>query len=190
MVYDPCIEGDILVENDYPNICYLMDGHVYKFNGHSALVIGGAYSVDKYYRLGRFPSSAKWTGWFPDEQLTNAEMEKISIEQKGKYFEFVLSHTCPYSWMPTDLFLPGLDQSKVDNSMEKWLEEFQCTIDYDHWLFGHYHDDRILTPGIEMFYQDIENLEDIVKRWNDRENIHWWIKEYPNFVKGHEIIKL
>ena len=142
-----------------------MDGNTYEFNGHPTLVIGGAYSVDKWYRLSRSPEGAKWTGWFPEEQLTAEEMAEIEMEHSGKHFDFVLSHTCPYSWQPFDLFLQGIDQSTVDNSMELWMEKFQHKITYDVWLFGHFHDDRLVRPHVEMFYTKIEDLNIIYESW-------------------------
>ena len=108
---------------------------------------------------------AKWTGWNKDEQLTKEEMNSISERFSGKHFTLVLSHTCPVSWQPFDLFLSGLDQSTVDNTMENWLETFKDKIDWDIWLFGHYHDDRLVRPGVEMYYNGIEDLQDILMRW-------------------------
>ena len=54
--------GKVWMQPAYPNILFAIDGEVYDFNGNSCIVIGGAYSVDKYYRLAR-----GWS-WFPDEQ--------------------------------------------------------------------------------------------------------------------------
>lgn len=38
-------------EENYPNILFAKDGEIYDFDGKKCLVIGGAYSVDKYYRF-------------------------------------------------------------------------------------------------------------------------------------------
>lgn len=45
--------GKVWMQPAYPNILFAIDGEVYDFNGNSCIVIGGAYSVDKYYRLAR-----------------------------------------------------------------------------------------------------------------------------------------
>ena len=63
-------------------------------------------------------------------------------------FDLVISHTCPWFYMPTDLFLPGLDQSTVDNTMERYLGELEYDLDYKRWAWGHYHADR-LYPWVE-----------------------------------------
>lgn len=54
--------GRAWVQPEYPNLIFAKDGEIYTLNGLRYLVIGGAYSVDKYYRLSR-----GW-GWWPDEQ--------------------------------------------------------------------------------------------------------------------------
>ena len=96
-IFDNNVMGNVWMEPDYTYIRYLMDGHVYNINGYSVLVIGGAYSVDKYYRLSKKHKDG-WCGWFPDEQLTPKEMNTISEAFNGQHFNFVLTHTCPYSW--------------------------------------------------------------------------------------------
>lgn len=191
--YDENVKGYVMYEPDYPNIKYFEDGNAYEICGKSVLVIGGAYSVDKWYRLNRAGVTNKLdkdylnprkTGWFPDEQLLDWEMTTIEKEHFGKYYDIILTHTCPISWEPTDLFISGLDQSTVDKSMEKWLDDFKNHIDWKIWLFGHYHDDRLVRPGVEMYYQDIEDWEDIMKRWEDPEHLDWWLKKDPNYEAG------
>lgn len=179
--WDEIVGNYIYCEHEYPNIRYFMDGKVYNINGWKTLVIGGAYSVDKWYRLSRAPDNAKWTGWFPEEQLTTEEMATIEQQHSGQHFDFILSHTCPESWQPFDLFLRGLDQSTVDKTMEVWMEKFKNTVTWDVWLFGHFHDDRLVRPHVEMFYTDIEDMATIYHRWTSGEELPWWLPKDPNY---------
>ena len=71
--------------------------------------------------------------------------------------DVVLSHTLPYEYMPTDLFLSGIDQSKVDNSTEHWLSDIESKLDYKWWYAGHYHTSRI-TDNIQIMFEDIEEF--------------------------------
>lgn len=184
-MYDEDVDGGVYYEPEFPNIRYLFDGESYNIHDYSVLVIGGAYSVDKWYRLrGRPEDTDSWTGWFKDEQLTKKEMDEIGAWIEGKRYDFVLTHTCPISWEPRDLFLSGLDQSKVDKSMELWLEDIKSKVDWEVWLCGHYHDDRLIRPGAEMYFHDIESLDTIWERWQDPENIDWWLKKDPNYYMG------
>lgn len=154
-IYDYNVCGPVYQEEKYPNIKYFLDtiGQTYTIQGYRVLTIGGAYSIDKYYRI-----ENNWE-WFEDEQLSTGEMTYISNKILGNNFDFVLTHTCPYSWMPIDLFLNSIDQSKVDNSMEIWLDELKNKINYKCWLFAHFHDDRLVCPKVEMLYNDVVELE-------------------------------
>ncbi len=43
--------GKVFIEEEYPNLIFAKDGEIYNIDNKSILVIGGAYSVDKEYRL-------------------------------------------------------------------------------------------------------------------------------------------
>ena len=161
-VFDEGVVNWVYYEPQYPNIRYLKDGVEYLIGGrYSALVCGGSYSVDKWYRLER-QSMGYYSGWFANEQLSREEMENITKTFKNKSFDLILAHTCPLSYQPTDLFLSFIDQSKVDNSMELWFEDLIQQIEFNKFLFGHYHQDRIINEKARMFYSDIINLEQIL----------------------------
>lgn len=172
--YDDEVGNYILSEPDFPNIKYFIDGLNYTINGRSALVIGGAYSVDKWYRLKRAglteaANNPKVTGWFPDEQLNKWEMEDIRQDHFGKSYDIILTHTAPISCEPTELFIPGLDQSTVDKSMEEFLEEVKNNVDWKLWLCGHYHASMTLANKVQMLYYSIHNIEDLWNKWNGDE---------------------
>lgn len=175
--YDQEVMGTVWTEPGFPFIKYFKDGGEYIIEGHSVLVIGGAYSVDKYYRLRR------GSIWHANEQLTQEEMDAIEKKVNGKSYDIVLTHTCPYSWQPTDLFLRGLDQSTVDNSMEHWFDRIQSEINWKVWLFGHYHSDRAELPGVQMFFISIEPLETVWHRWTSGEEIEWYLRKSPKFER-------
>lgn len=179
-VYDEEVHGYVFRESEHPNINYFLDGGEYTINNHSVLVIGGAYSVDKWYRIGG-KSQATWTGWFKDEQLTEDEMDQITEGVAGRTYDFVFTHTCPLDWQPVDLFLRGLDQSTVDNTMECWLNELKNKFTWGVWLFGHFHADRLERPHVEMFYRDIEDMDVIWDRWHGEKELDWWLQKSPNY---------
>ena len=180
--YDEFVNGYVIYEKEFPLIKYFSDEVAeYKIMDKSILCIPGAYSVDKWYRL-----QNDWM-WFPDEQLTAEEMADAEEEFKYGEFDLVLSHTCPYDWMPTDLFLNCVDQSTVDKSMELWLNKFRHMFSWDVWCFGHYHADRIERPGVEMFYIEVENLETVIQRWDDYydgKELDQWLPKSPNYWMG------
>lgn len=157
LIYDESVHGEVYVEEKYPNIKYFKTFGEYRIFRYKVAVIGGAYSVDKEYR-----QLMGWN-WFPGEQLTEEETVELFELMTGKNYDIVLSHTCPYDWRPTDLFLSCIDQSKVDTTMEKTLNLLKDYIGcWDRWAFGHYHDDRIVRPNAIMLYHKIITLEDLM----------------------------
>lgn len=194
LVNDENVNNVVYMEEAFPNIRYFVDGKIYNLLGYKCLVIGGAYSVDKWYRLARAGYSKneaetadpKKCGWFKNECLTAAEMAAIMEKVKGESVDFVLSHTCPLSWEPTDLFLNGIDQSTVDKSMEVWLDELKDNIKWKYYLFGHYHADRIEWPHVEQFYQEYEDVESIIARWDKYDKtgeLDWYLPKSPAFYE-------
>ena len=182
--YDSNVNGAVYVDKDFPMIRYFIDGNIYTLNNHKCLVVGGAYSIDKWYRLKRVEGTKEHPGWFPDEQLTEAEMQEIMSNTAGKEFDFVFSHTCPISWAPEDLFLRGLDQSQIDKTMEIWMEKFKDMFKWNIWLLGHFHTDRLELPHVEIFYTKCENIEDIFNRWEKYDKtgeLDWWLPRSPKF---------
>ncbi len=190
--FDEIVNGYVYYEPKYSNIRYFIDGSIYDLIGFKTLVIGGAYSVDKEYRLIRSGKNPEehWTGWFKSEQLTQEEMDLISDFIKGRTVDFVLSHTCPRSWQPFDLFLSQIDQKKIDKSMENWLDDLRLTFKWNvAWLFGHFHDDRIVRPHVEMYYKKSDSLAAIWQRWRAWDNgykLDWWLKLDPNYCFWNE----
>lgn len=143
--------GKVFIEENYPYLIFAKDGEEYNIGGIRVLVIGGAYSIDKEYRL------IYGYKWFKDEQLTKEEMNKIIKKVKGKHYDVVLTHTCPYKYEPTEVFILGIDQSKVDKSMEYFLDKVEKSIDYNKWYCGHYHTEKIIDK-IEFMFESIKEL--------------------------------
>lgn len=140
-------EGIVYYEKDYPNILFAKDGEIYNFNNKNVLVIGGAYSVDKYIRL------ARGYNWYESEQPSDEVKTKVKdvLSKRDNKIDIILSHTCPYKYLPREMFLDGIEQSKVDNSTEYFLDEIENNTDYKLWYCGHYHTDKEIDKIIFMF---------------------------------------
>lgn len=144
--------GVVWYEEEFPNLLFAKDGAIFTMDGIRYLVIGGAYSVDKYYRLMR------GFGWWEDEQPSDeikAYVEKQIVE---KGFDIVLSHTCPFKYEPTEVFLPMIDQSTVDASTEHWLDQIEEAISYKAWLCGHWHVNKRIDK-MHFLFHDFESAE-------------------------------
>lgn len=128
--------GMVWVEEKYPNVLFAKDGEIFTLEEQRFLVIGGAYSIDKYWRI------RHGAGWWADEQPS--DLIKTFVEQQDAInsVDIVLSHTCPLKYEPREAFLPGINQSMVDKSTEKWLDTLEERINYKRWYCGHWHIDK------------------------------------------------
>lgn len=145
--------GTVWYEEEYPNILFAKDGEIYDFDGRKCIVIGGAYSVDKFYRL-----TMGWH-WFLDEQPSpeikrRVEEQLASVSYK---VDAVLSHTCPVKYEPVETFMPNIDQSKVDKSTESWLGEIESKLTYEKWYCGHYHIAKKIDK-LQFMFEDYDTL--------------------------------
>ena len=145
--------GTVYVEKEHPNILFAKDGEIFNLNGLKTVVIGGAYSVDKAWRL------AFNHGWWADEQPSD-EIKKY-VEQQLSHsnwtVDVVLSHTTPLKYEPVEVFLKGIDQSKVDKSTEIWLDNIENRLDYKKWYCGHYHTEKKIDK-IEIMFNNYDEF--------------------------------
>lgn len=144
------------LEPQFPNIIFAKDGEIYDIpNYGTAFVMGGAYSVDKYYRL------EKGYPWFDTEQPSE-ETKKIGFKNLVINYDwkvdYILTHTCPARYEPTEWFLPIVDQDTVDKTTEQYLDIIESTTIYKKWYCGHYHGNKKIDK-VQFLFNDIVELE-------------------------------
>ena len=142
--------GMVWYEEAYPHLLFAKDGEIYTIEGKSYLAIGGAYSVDKFYRL------EQNYGWWADEQPSE-EIKRYVESQigKAKSVDYVLTHTCPHKYEPREAFLNFIDQSTVDDSTERWLDTIEEKLEYKLWFCGHWHVDKRIDK-IHFLFKSFE----------------------------------
>ncbi len=146
--------GKVYVEDEFPNLLFAIDGEIYDLNGIQMIVIGGAYSIDKQYRL------ASGYNWWPDEQPSaeiKARVEQVLEDHKWQ-IDVVLSHTVPLKYEPVEVFMAGIDQRMVDKSTEKWLDMIEEKLCYKHWYAGHYHTEKVIDR-LTLLFESIEEFK-------------------------------
>lgn len=146
--------GIVFYEEEFPDFLYAKDGEIYDLDVKKTVALGGAYSIDKEYRLAR-----GWN-WFADEQMSPEVMKRCedNLGKVGWEVHTVLSHTVPISAEPVEHFIRGIDQSKVDRTMEFWLESIKDRLKYKRWLAGHFHCEVLKPDNIEIIYHGIKEF--------------------------------
>lgn len=145
--------GVVYREAEFPNLLFAKDGEIYDLDGKSAVVIGGAYSVDKYYRL------RNGLPWFETEQPSDEIMAYVEeqLEKVDWRVDYVFTHTSPRQYEPVWAFLPNVDASTVDTATEEWLDTIERRLDYDEWYCGHFHVDSQEGP-VRILFTDVIEL--------------------------------
>ena len=145
--------GIVYYEEDYPNLLFAKDAEIYNFNNNKVLVIGGAYSVDKPYRL------LYGYNWYPSEQPSLKTKNKVLevLKKNNNKIDVILSHTCPFKYIPREVFISGVDQSSVDNSLEYYLDDIENNTDYKYWYCGHFHTEKKIDK-IRFMFNDIDEF--------------------------------
>jgi hypothetical protein len=136
----------VLYEKEYPNIFFAIDGEVYDLDDFKCIVIGGAYSVDKFYRLER------GFGWWPDEQMTAVQRQAAMTLYEQTRPRYVVSHDAPTAAAKAlleplcvsgpysnsgyyEAKYEGIQQSFISQMMQVMLEIHAP----EHWVFAHFH---------------------------------------------------
>ncbi len=115
-------DGIVLYEEDYPNLLFAQDGEIYDFDGKKAIVIGGAYSVDKFYRIsGGQP-------WFESEQPDKQtkyyveEIDQGSVDKSTEEWLDTLERNLTYEQWYCGHYHVDLNLNKVQILFNEFLE--------------------------------------------------------------------
>ena len=139
--------GIMYQEKNYPNLLFFKDSEIYTILNKKVLVIGGAFSVNKDLMIERGYK------WFKDEQPSELIKKQTlnNLKENNYQVDYILSHTCPYKYLPYEMFYIGVNQDKVDQSTEKFLDLIEELTDYHKWYCGHFHTDKVVDKMNFMF---------------------------------------
>ena len=142
--------GKAFIEPAYPDLIFAKDGEMYILDEIKTFVIGGAYSVDKGYRLTRGHQ------WWADEQpsdLTKEIVESI-LNKCGWRIDAILTHTCPLKYKPYEALLQSINQAEIDATTEEWLDKIEDRLSYNKWFCGHFHINKVIDK-VHFIFNDI-----------------------------------
>ena len=115
------------------NIFHLMRGQFFEIDGNSIFVMGGAYSPDRYRR------QKDYSYW--DEELPNNEEYDTAIrnlKEHGMKADYIITHTAPKKIICDMGYYPEIHDAELTGFLEWILYECQ----FQHWYFGHFHEDK------------------------------------------------
>jgi len=141
--------GAVFIEPEFPNLIFAKDGEIFNLNNNRCLVIGGAYSIDKEYRL------LKDMGWWPDEQPSEEIKRRVEerLDDEKWQVDIVFSHTCPYKYIG-QIF--SVIYKNIDNSTEEWLDKIEDKLSFIRWYCGHMHVEKVIDKMRFMYNDFIE----------------------------------
>lgn len=153
--------GKVFYEKEFPNLIFAKDGEQYTIENKKFLVLGGAYSVDKNYRITMTNHGFVGYNWFKSEQMDVLSRENVLEKiKKDNKFDYILTHTCPKKYIPKEAFLKNINQDEIDDSMEEFLDKIQEMTEYNKWYCGHFHIDKDDKKNkIRFLFSDIIKLE-------------------------------
>ena len=144
----------VIVANERkPVVAYLKRGKVYRIENRRFLVLGGALSIDREYRL---PGLSWWEKeyWTADEKA-----DLFSLLEKESCFDFVLSHTGPGRINEEVFsFLRHSHTEKFYDEVAALNEKIDGRIIAKQWFCGHWHrDEYYYDETLKRAYQYLYN---------------------------------
>lgn len=152
-----------------PSVIHLMRGQVFELQGKKIFTFGGAQSHDidggilelddpqfslKRKRLDkeRISYRINHLSWWKEELPSEEEMEegRRNLAEHAYKVDFIVSHCCAASTQA--IFGWGLYKKDYLN---EYFDEIRAKTEFKKWFFGHYHDNRNVSPEEIMIYEQI-----------------------------------
>lgn len=158
------------------NIYHLMRGYVFDFCGKKFFAFGGASSHDirdgiidpeeydsrEDFELAYFAKRrakeifrVNHISWWEQEMPSQEEMEfgLKTLEENDNKVDFIVTHCAP-----THMEERIGNGTYVLDKLNDYFEELSKKVDFQKWIFGHYHDDRDYGKYILLYDQIIRIL--------------------------------
>ena len=154
-----------------PHVIHLMRGQAFELQGRTFFTMGGAQSHDiadgildmdspDFYE--RYDSMRRNRGqfrinhisWWQDELPSDEEYVEArqTLERLDWKVDYIITHCAP-----------AAIQQKVNadfksDRLTDFLEEIRCRSQFHYWLFGHYHDNRIIDEKYVLLYEQMVRI--------------------------------
>ena len=151
------------------SVIHLMRGQVFDLQGYSIFTMGGARSHDiengvlnpkapdfeeQYWALRRMGARFRVNhrSWWKQELPSKTEYEEAqrSLERIQYEVDYVITHCAPSSIV--DILGDG---GYVYDHLTDFLEEVRERAKFHYWLFGHYHDNKIINDRFVLLWEQM-----------------------------------
>lgn len=155
-----------------PHVIHLMRGQVFEINGYSFFTMGGASSHDiedgilnpkapdfeeQYWTLRQIGARFRVNhySWWKQELPSDDEYEEAlkNLEQAAYEVDYIITHCAPSS-IEDKLGSNGY----VHDRLTDFLEEVKEKARFHYWLFGHYHDNKIIDNRFVLLWEQIVQI--------------------------------
>lgn len=126
------------------HVLHLMRGQIYELEGYRFFTLGGAKSHDANHRIAHV---SWWQQELPSEE-EYAEARR-NLERYGWRVDYIITHCAPSS-----IAHKGSRHNEAD-PLTDFLQEVQDRTEYRYWLFGHYHDNRMIDTKHILLWEQI-----------------------------------
>lgn len=129
-----------------PNIAHLMRGQLFLIYGKTFFTMGGAYSVDRGWRV---RDASWWEQELPNDEEYCTASETLAMSNYK--VDYILSHDAPDSV----IMRMGLSPNPRGAELTGFLEWVFRKVEFRKWFFGHYHSDLMFDDKSYCMYNGI-----------------------------------
>lgn len=147
-----------IIRRIQPNVLMLERGYVFEIGGKRIFAMGGAQSHDAQFRTW---GVSMWKQELPSQEEYDRAIQEINrVDNK---VDLIISHCAP--GQIEDKILSR--RVPIRDELTAFLESVSHTVDYDLWLFGHYHCNTMVDAKHICLYDCIASLDKIIARRNE-----------------------
>lgn len=137
------------------HIIHVLRGEVLTLKGKHIFCFGGAFSIDRSWRV---LNESYWEEEIPADveyQNGNDKLEKYNYK-----IDYVVTHTCPVNLLPSlGSYHAALEERQLQNYLQYVSEQIDGSL--QTWFFGHWHRDVGLGADekFRAIYLDVVDME-------------------------------
>jgi predicted phosphodiesterase len=155
-----------------PSVIHLMRGQIFEIGGKTFFTMGGARSHDiddgildpddpqfrrkrKALDLRGGMYRVNHKSWWEQEMPSNEEYQEArkNLDRTNWSVDYIITHCAPTTIQ--DMLSAGMYRC---DKLTDFLDEVYRKASYRYWLFGHYHDNRIVDRKHILLYEQIIEL--------------------------------